>query len=70
MRGDYRKQEFFEKHVLPFVSRESGKKDKRGREKKCVATAGRIGDGLCWFIYTPVFTVSWLVVRESVRASG
>ena len=46
--------------VFPFVSRgvHRRKRGIRGREKTCVAVARRIVRGLCWYIYTPVITVS------------
>ena len=63
MRGGHGAWEFFKNHVFPFVSVEVRERGKGTfvEEKGPVAIDGRMGGGLCWFIYTLVFTASELV---------
>ena len=47
--------------VFLLLARKSAeeKGDIGGKEKKCITIEKRIGGGLRWFIYTPVFTINY-----------
>ena len=70
IRGGYGAGKFFVIFVFLLSARESAevKGENHGRERTCVVIDRRIEGGLCCFIYTPVFTVSY-GVSEGV-ASG
>ena len=58
------------KAFFSFVStgiRERGKGDIRRRERICAVIAGRMGGELCWFIYTPAFTVSYDIIVRNLQ---
>jgi len=66
VRGGYEQWVFFIKYVFLFAQEYAkGKGDIRGKEWICLAIGGRIGGRLRCDLYTPVFTVSQSVERES-----